>query len=157
MRPNLKCSGAQPLHKKQRGSMLIIVVFMAVVLAVLVTAMASFIADSSQKTSVEVRAARALLAAQSGLEYAFYRIGNPNGGDNLGFCDSLTKHPLSFDGISGLSQCQASITCKPIEDTDGFTMTSEGSCGIALDVTASSKDDTSTDFAVSRILVAEAQ
>lgn len=144
-------------YQKQSGSMLLVVVFMAVVLGLLVTAMGSFIADSSQKTSVEVRATRALMAAQSGLEYGFYKVGNADKSDSAAvkaICEAIDEYSLPLDNITGFKQCSAIVTCTAESDT--YAITSEGNCGEAL--TAShSKDDTRTDFAVSRTLTAEAQ
>lgn len=141
---------------KQNGSMLLIVVFMMVVLALLVTALGSFLADSSQKTTVEVRATRALMAAQSGLEFAFYKVSNKEGVDAV--CESLNEFKIPLDDIQGFAQqCIVLVTCAPVTDTlVAYSIKSEGRCGSPL-TTAHYKDDTSTDFAVSRILTAEAQ
>lgn len=159
MRANLSTYTFKAAPKKQTGSMLLIVVFMMVVLALLVTTMGSFLSDSSQKTSVEVRATRALMAAQSGLEYGFYKVGNADKDNPTAvaeMCNNIDKYSLPFDDIKGLDQCTATVTCTTVPDSKTYTIKSEGNCGEPL--TAShSKDDTSTDFAVSRTLTAEAQ
>ncbi|ART81287.1 hypothetical protein CBP31_00440 [Oceanisphaera profunda] len=159
MRPKQISGSHKTVPKAQAGSMLLIVVFMMVVLALLVTTLGSLISDSSQKTSVEVRATRALMAAQSGLEYGFYKVGNADKDNPTAvaeMCNNIDKYSLLLDDITGLAQCTATVTCEAVDDTETYSIISEGSCGDAL--TAShSKDDTSTDFAVSRTLTAEAQ
>lgn len=157
MRPKQISGSPNTVRKAQAGSMLLIVVFMMVVLALLVTTMGSFLSDSSQKISVEVRATRALMAAQSGLEYGFYKVGNaddsaPDAVKSI--CEDIDKYSLLLENITGFKQCRAIVTCTA--DSGTHAITSEGRCGEPL--TAShSKDDTRTDFAVSRILTAEAQ
>ncbi|MGO4998937.1 pilus assembly PilX family protein [Oceanisphaera sp. W20_SRM_FM3] len=161
MRHNHSLHIHQSLRRKQGGSMLLIVVFMMVVLALLVTTMGSFLSDSSQKTSVEVRATRALMAAQSGLEYGFYKVGNADKSDPTAvkaICEAIAidEDSLPLNDIKGFTDCHAIVTCTAIDDTKTYSITSEGRCGEPL--TAShSKDDTRTDFAVSRTLTAEAQ
>ncbi len=51
-----------------------IALFVIVVMALLAAAMGRFLVDSGEKNTVEVRSVRALLAAQSGLEVALYRL-----------------------------------------------------------------------------------
>lgn len=159
MRPNVRTYRFKSSPKKQAGSMLLIVVFMMVVLGLLVTAMGSFLSDSSQKTSVEVRGTRALMAAQSGLEYGFYKVGNAdkdNPTEVADICNGINDHSLAFTDINGFNQCQVIVNCQSVPDTPVYSITSEGSCGTPL-AASHSKDDTSTDFAVSRTLTAEAQ
>lgn len=157
MRPNVKSTLFKALPKNQAGSMLLIVVFMMVVLSLLVTTMGSFLSDSSQKTSVEVRATRALMAAQSGLEYGFYKVGNADKSDQdavKAICESIDEYSLPLENITAFKQCSAMVTCTAESGT--YAITSEGRCGEPL-TASQSKDDTRTDFAVSRILKAEAQ
>ena len=59
---------------RMRGSALMIALFVIVVMALLAAAMGRFLVDSGEKNTVEVRSVRALLAAQSGLEVALYRL-----------------------------------------------------------------------------------
>lgn len=159
MRHNPISGSSNTVPKKQAGSMLLIVVFMMVVLSLLVTTMGSFLSDSSQKSSVEVRGTRALMAAQSGLEYGFYKVGNADKSDSTAvedMCNDIDKYALPLENITGFKQCSAIVSCQPVADTETYRIESEGRCGEPL--TAShSKDDTRTDFAVSRILTAEAQ
>lgn len=141
---------------RQRGAMLMLVVFMILVLALLASALGGMLADSSQKTTVEVRATRALMAAQSGLEYAFYRVEKKRD-DGGNICDVITpaggKYELSLPG-DGFSQCKALVECEQ-QDNVNYLITSEGQCGTAL--TGGAGTDNSSDFAVSRTLAAQAQ
>ena len=129
-----------------------IALFVIVIMALLAAAMGRFLVDSGEKNTVEVRGVRALMAAQSGLEIALYRL-YPNDHWTAQRCDALTRTSFS---IPGLVDCQVSVTCRPITaSTDGMTQTSyrfrsEGRCGNA------DPNSPSPDFAVSRTLVAEA-
>ena len=68
-------------RRAQRGSAIMIALFVIVIMALLAAAMGRFLVDSGEKNTVEVRGVRALMAAQSGLEIALYRL-YPNGSWN---------------------------------------------------------------------------
>ena len=143
--------------RKQHGSMLIMVVFITVILALLVTAMGSLLSNSSQNTTVEVRATRALMAAQSGLEFAFYEINNNRAG-TVDICASATQYKLKFTNDAGLEQCEVLVECHKLTVGNTYQITSEGQCGVALaDMASSASQDISSDFAVSRTLQAQGQ
>ncbi|VEG94840.1 MSHA biogenesis protein MshP [Aeromonas encheleia] len=145
-------SAFPPAMTAQRGSAIMIALFVIVIMALLAAAMGRFLVDSGEKNTVEVRGVRALMAAQSGLEIALYRL-YPNDHWTAQRCDALTRTAFP---IPGLVDCQVSVTCQPITaSTNGMTKTSyrfrsEGRCGNA------DPNSPSPDFAVSRTLVAEA-
>jgi MSHA biogenesis protein MshP len=122
-------------------------------MALLAAAMGRFLVDSSEKHTVEVRGVRALMAAQSGLEIALYRL-YPNGQWQGQQCAASTS--LSFTD-AGLIGCQAIVTCNKVSvSAAGATQTaydfsSEGRCG-----DPETNSSPNPDFAVSRTLVAEA-
>ena len=95
---------------------------------------------------------RALMAAQSGLEIALYRL-YPNGQWQGQACAPLT---FTFTE-AGLAGCQASVSCTKLPVSvagatqTGYRFSSEGRCG---DPGVNSGPN--PDFAVSRTLVAEA-
>lgn len=139
---------------RQRGAMLILVVFSILILALLTSSLGAMLADSSQKTTVEVRSTRALMAAQSGLEYAFYQVEkNRDGGGNM--CNHIapggSRHELPLADNGGFMQCKVYVSC----ELTSQLIISEGQCGTALSGGAGT--DNSSDFAVSRTLTAQAR
>ncbi|MEN9531400.1 MAG: hypothetical protein RIQ83_624 [Pseudomonadota bacterium] len=142
---------------RMRGSALMIALFVIVVMALLAAAMGRFLTDSSEKNTVEVRSVRALLAAQSGLEVALYRLfPNRTLAQPLPAGVCLATSTVSFAGNPGLVDCQAVVRCVAVPVTDnglvstGYRLESVGTCG------ASDIDSANPDFAVSRTLMVEA-
>lgn len=139
--------------RSQRGSAILIALFVIVIMALLAAAMGRFLVDSGEKHTVEVRGVRALMAAQSGLEVALYRL-YPNGEWQGQQCAASTS--LSFTD-AGLTGCQAIVTCNKVSvSAAGATQTaydfsSEGRCG-----DPETNSGPNPDFAVSRTLVAQA-
>ncbi|BBQ28714.1 hypothetical protein WP2W18E01_02960 [Aeromonas caviae] len=136
----------------QRGSAIMVALFVVVIMALLAAAMGRFLVDSGEKHGVEVRGVRALMAAQSGLEIALYWL-YPSGQWQGQACGPLT---FTFTEV-GLAGCQASVSCTKLTVSvagatqTGYRFSSEGRCG---DPGANSGPN--PDFAVSRTLVAEA-
>ncbi|WP_270698501.1 MULTISPECIES: MSHA biogenesis protein MshP [unclassified Aeromonas] len=147
------CPDTPSMVRSQRGSAILIALFVIVIMALLAAAMGRFLVDSSEKHTVEVRGVRALMAAQSGLEIALYRL-YPNGQWQGQQCAASTS--LSFTD-AGLIGCQAIVTCNKVSvSAAGATQTaydfsSEGRCG-----DPETNSSPNPDFAVSRTLVAEA-
>lgn len=147
------CPDTPSMVRSQRGSAILIALFVIVIMALLAAAMGRFLVDSSEKHTVEVRGVRALMAAQSGLEIALYRL-YPNGEWQGQQCAASTS--LSFTD-AGLTGCQAIVTCNKVAvSAAGATQTaydfsSEGRCG-----DPETNSSPNPDFAVSRTLVAEA-
>ena len=147
------CPDTPTMVRSQRGSAILIALFVIVIMALLAAAMGRFLVDSSEKHTVEVRGARALMAAQSGLEIALYRL-YPNGQWQGQQCAASTS--LSFTD-AGLTGCQAIVTCNKVSvSAAGATQTaydfsSEGRCG-----DPETNSGPNPDFAVSRTLVAQA-
>ena len=72
------CPDTPTMVRSQRGSAILIALFVIVIMALLAAAMGRFLVDSSEKHTVEVRGVRALMAAQSAVEIGLYRL-YPNG------------------------------------------------------------------------------
>ncbi|MDH0027217.1 MSHA biogenesis protein MshP [Aeromonas caviae] len=144
---------ARPLPPgTQRGSAIMIALFVIVIMALLAAAMGRFLVDSGEKHGVEVRGVRALMAAQSGLEIALYRL-YPNDEWTAQRCDASTTTAFA---LPGLADCEAEVSCQQITVSaaggtqTGYRFRSEGRCGDPR------QSGPSPDFAVSRTLVAEA-
>lgn len=136
----------------QRGSAIMIALFVIVIMGLLAAAMGRFLVDSGEKNTVEVRGVRALMAAQSGLEVGLYRL-YPNDHWDAQQCVALTSIPFA---VPGLVDCNVVLTCKPVVVSvagvtqTGYRFQSTGACG------RRDLNNPSPDFAVSRTLVAEA-
>ena len=146
-----------PASKRaQRGSAIMIALFVIVIMALLAAAMGRFLVDSGEKNTVEVRGVRALMAAQSGLEIALYQLFPNRSGTELPAACTNVAASRAFDNDPGLSGCRVSVSCNEIqtgqdgETSTTYQLTSVGSCGMQAQVGAN------PDFAVSRTLVAEA-
>lgn len=115
---------------KQRGSTLVIAVFVIVVLGGLVVALASLLRTSSDSVVVEVLGTRSHLAAQSGLEQAMMTV-YPLNEEPVTDC-SVDGQNYEFPDDRGLQQCTASISCDSESNADEtfihLTVTSIGGC-----------------------------
>ena len=141
------------MRRTQRGSAIMIALFVIVIMALLAAAMGRFLVDSGEKNTVEVRGVRALMAAQSGLEIALYRL-YPNDEWTAQRCDASTTTAFA---LPGLADCEAKVSCQQITVSaaggtqTGYTFRSEGRCG-----EPGVNSGPNPDFAVSRTLMAEA-
>ena len=101
-----------PEHNKQRGSALVIAVFIIVVMLALVLSLARLLTSSSDAIVYEVQGTRALFAAQSGLDIALTQLFPLNGATTS--CAALTlEHNFSGDGLAG---CSATVSCSRYND-----------------------------------------
>ena len=128
-----------PLPKKsnQRGSMLIIALFVIIVLALLGLTMTRLLSSSSDAIIHEVLGQRALNAARSGLECSLAEHFKPDPIDPLDPIITVCAHFLSktFSGVAGLENCNYAVplpTSTPIVDgtknLNYLTFTSTGQC-----------------------------
>ncbi len=137
----------------QRGSAIMVALFVIVIMVLLAAAMGRFLVDSGEKNTVEVRGVRALMAAQSGLEIALYRL-YPN---NSWTAQQCAASATTTFALPGLVNCQATVTCTPLNVSaagttrTGYRFSSEGRCG-----DPGVNNGPNPDFAVSRTLMAEA-
>lgn len=140
-------------RRAQRGSAIMIALFVIVIMALLAAVMGRFLVDSGEKNTAEVRGVRALMAAQSGLEIALYRL-YPNNSWTAQRCDASTTTAFA---LPGLVNCQAIVSCTEVKvsaagtSQTGYRFSSEGRCG-----DPGVNGGPNPDFAVSRTLVAEA-
>lgn len=128
------------LHK-QRGSMLVIALFVIVIMSLLGLTMVRLLSASADVVIHEVYGTRALQAAQSSLEQQI-QIAFPLTQDGAGSCDG-TLRQTDYSNVSGLENCLAFSSCAQTSGFDGETIThysfeSEGTCS-AGKVTASRK------------------
>ena len=109
MRPNpMQCK-----FKHQRGSMLVISLFVIIVMALLGLTMLRLLTASADAVVHEVYGARALLAAQSTLELTL-KDAFPLTQDGASVCSTQTK---TYANVAGLENCSAVASCSV---TTGF-------------------------------------
>lgn len=92
----------------QRGSALVIAVFVIVVMLALALSMARLLSSSAETVVYEVQGNRSLFAAQSGLELALTELFPLNNG-TAGCAAVSAAHTFSGPALQG---CSASLSCK---------------------------------------------
>ena len=116
------------LKNRQRGISLILVIFLLVVVAMLVVAMARLNSGNQKIVGQEILSVRALFAAESGAQSMAMRA-FPIGSAASTTCPanfSIT-FPVAATGLNG---CTANVTCTPttVGSRTMFTVKSEGRC-----------------------------
>ncbi len=115
----------------EKGSALVMVIFIMVVLALLLAALAYITAQSNQNTAYQIASTRAYWAAQSGAEWGTYQIA-PVTGSAASQCFSPNPAHPAIGSIPGLGGCTASVQCisAPASATtsSAYRITSTGTC-----------------------------
>ena len=122
-------------HARQRGSSLVIAIFIIIVLSLLGAALVRMLNSSAESIVYEVYGTRAFHAAQSGLQMKLAERFPLIGSADAPNCNSISP---KFTNVAGLNACEAVVTCTP--DTDAsittYTIKSLGSCDIGGVVTS---------------------
>ena len=119
--------------KKQKGSMLVIALFVIIVLAFLAYAMIGITENSNRATVYEVYGARALHAANSGTDRALNEILGPNKSES---CDNASSNYAL--GSSNSTTTGASFSgCNIVISCDEFLVTETGFTHFRVQSTAS--------------------
>ena len=149
LEPTFKVTKAQRkfpkyLHKnqnkyKQRGSALVIAIFIIIVLSALGAALVNMLDSSQEGVAYEVLGTRAYTAAQSGLQWQLAEVFPLS--SNAIACKSqadINSRTPNFLNIKGLAQCNVSVTCSDFEldSIRYFSITSTGQCNIDGEVTS---------------------
>ena len=101
------------IHNKcssQKGSALVIGIFIMVVMLLLVVSMSRLLTKSSYTTAYEVLGTRAFLAAQSGMERSLSLL-FPLNSAPLTACPAIPV--INFNATSGLNSCSVTVACVP--------------------------------------------
>lgn len=112
-------------YQQQRGSALVIAVFVIVVMLAVAVGLSRLLISSSETVVYEVQGTRALFAAQSGLETSL---------SELLFSQSIAcpfSKPVQVFSGSGLQGCSAAVSCADPYTAEGITIysiTSSGQC-----------------------------
>lgn len=113
----------------QRGSALMMAVFIMVVLMLLGTTLMQLLSSGNEAIAQEVLGTRALAAANSGAQAHLQKLFPLNG---AALQCSNAPQEYDFDGIPGLYQCKAVATCDNYVTHDTvnyYRITSTGGCG----------------------------
>lgn len=139
------------LKLNQRGSSLVLALFIIVVMSLLGAAMLRMMSTSSETIAYEVVGTRAYQAANIGLQQGLTQIFplhvDPNHCDGIATTATANgDRPLenwanitSFNSVTGLMNCRAvSITCDDIkiDDVTYYRIESTGQCNIGDEVTS---------------------
>ena len=116
---------------QQKGSALVLAIFIIVVMTLLGTALVRMISTNAETIVYEVVGTRAYQAAQAGAQRKLSELFPLLPG--VGVCaDNI--NPYDFSATEGLKGCEASVNCKEYASvTSGkyYTVTSTGQCSVA--------------------------
>lgn len=120
-------------YQKQRGSALVIAIFVILVMLALAVGLSRLLISSSETIVFEVQGTRALFAAQSSLEIALSDV-LYSGTSSCPF----TNTPVAFSA-AGLDNCNATISCSSyaVEGVTIYRLESTGQCAAAHDAMTS--------------------
>lgn len=126
--------GSTPIAK-QKGSALVLAVFIIVVMTVLGAALARMMSSSSETIAYEVLGTRAYAAAQSGIQWKLTQL-FPLGNNTVITCSSVNTTPPDISAIEGLKSCKIKeVSCTPFQYNDAndndvfaYTVASTGQC-----------------------------
>ena len=123
----------KPNIEKQRGSALVIAIFVIIVMTLLGTALVRMLSTEAESVAFEVIGTRAFQAAQSGMQWQLQQV-FPLGSSGVA-CPSATS-TKSFvnsgnDG-RGLKNCEAKLQCESFEHKSitYYQLESTGTCTV---------------------------
>lgn len=114
----------------QRGSALMMAIFVLVVVGLLGASMVSLLKNADESVAREVISTRALLAAESGAQRKIQQLFPTSGAAD---CTTINNLPMSGPGFGN---CFVDVACAAVspEGTDTYyTVTSTGRCETATD------------------------
>lgn len=115
----------------QAGMGLPMALFVIVVLALIVAAVAEMERGGGEMTSLQIESQRAFFAAESGAQIALHQLLPPTGS---GAACGANLYQHSF-GTPGLAQCSVKVDCRAdvAKGVTYYTLNSTGSCGSGVD------------------------
>lgn len=116
--------------KWQRGSALVIAIFVIVVMSLIGAALVKMLRTSSNTVVYEVLGTRAFHAAQTGMQWQLQKLFPLNNPAQR--CTSFGSAP-AIDTVDGFQNCQVSTTCEDNIEVSGvryYRLTSTGSCAV---------------------------
>jgi len=125
------------VNTQQKGSAIVIAIFVIVVMALLAAGLVKILASSAESVAYEVIGTRAYAAAQTGVQWQLLEI-FPHDTDTKTACQSTITEP-DFSNVEGLEYCEATVTCNDDGEFDGTTyyiITSTGQCSVGGVITS---------------------
>ncbi|MBA6348451.1 MULTISPECIES: type II secretory pathway component [unclassified Colwellia] len=122
---------------KQKGSAIVIAIFVIVVMALLGAGLVKILSSSAESVAYEVIGTRAYAAAQTGAQWQLLEV-FPHDTDIRTTCQNIIIEP-DFSNVKGLENCEALVTCNDDGEFDGTTyyiITSTGQCSIGGVITS---------------------
>lgn len=147
-----------PNPGRHRGAGLMVALFVILIFGLLTAALARLLTDSSENHAVEVQALRALMAAQTGIEYQLLAEFPLATASQPVVPSSSCRQPAlsrDFATTTGLEGCRYDVSCQAVSAAVStgvqttLRLTSTGRCG-------HDSSGNGSDFAVSRTIVVEA-
>ena len=127
-----KLKGKNSILKKQKGSALVIAIFIIVVMSLLGSALVKIISTNAETIAYEVIGTRAYQAAQTGAQKKMSQLFPLS--PTVGVCNINTV-PDDFSSVKGLENCTAvNVGCIEDATVNGvtyYTITSTGQCTVA--------------------------
>jgi MSHA biogenesis protein MshP len=128
--------GVIQVTAKQKGSAIVIAIFVIVVMALLAAGLVKILASTAESVAYEVIGTRAYAAAQTGAQWQLLEV-FPHDTDAKTACPTPNTEP-DFSNVEGLKNCTASVNCDD-EEFDGTTyyvITSTGQCSVGGVITS---------------------
>ncbi|EKE85397.1 hypothetical protein [Idiomarina xiamenensis] len=150
MSPNSLATGQQ--QSRQRGSALVVAIFVIVVIGALVAALARVLGGNSQSVVYEVLGTRTFFAAQSGLQHGLTEL-FPLNSSVAPSCSAVTAEPALNAANDAFAGCQVSVICRDSNMADS-TLTATDDVIFQLQATATCQAD---EVQTQRRLVTEAR
>tara|TARA_R110000744_G_scaffold76431_8_gene151467 strand:- start:595 stop:1080 length:486 start_codon:yes stop_codon:yes gene_type:complete len=124
---------------RQKGSALVIAIFIIIVLSALGAALVNMLDSSQEGVAYEVLGTRAYTAAQSGLQWQLAEVFPLS--SHAAICKSqadINSRTPAFLNVKGLAQCTVSVTCNDFEldSVRYYSITSTGQCNLDGEVTS---------------------
>jgi MSHA biogenesis protein MshP len=125
------------INTKQKGSAIVIAIFVIVVMALLGAGLVKILSSSVESVAYEVIGTRAYAAAQTGAQWQLLEI-FPHDTNSRTACQGTIVEP-DFSNVQGLENCEAAVICNDDGEFDGTTyyiITSTGQCSIGGVITS---------------------
>lgn len=117
---------------RQRGAGLPLALFIIVVLALVVAAMAEMQRGSGEMSSLQIQSQRAFYAAESGAQVALSQLMPPGGSTGASCTAPFYQRTFTQPGLGG---CSATVACRAdkVSGVNYYTLDSVGLCGNGID------------------------
>ena len=127
-------------HNAQKGSALVLAIFIIVVMTVLGAALTRMMSSSAETIAYEALGTRAYMAAQSGVEWKLQQLFPLGSNSQVNCSTAMANIPPDISTTEGLKSCQIQVN-NPADwctqfDNDGtryYTVVSTGQCFIEGD------------------------